>query len=767
MELRPRRRKIADERVQPAYGQLHNIRKWLIFRGELFSSVSYSSVLGPNARRLDSGRTATRTDEQELLQGGVPTIRQVASELSDYCRAERAKNPEMDIDELAACLCVPRDDFRRWSGPEARAETAFDFYHIPGLDIAKRLKLNEHLANTYSVQLDAEVQAQCAVCQIMIIAGKSDRLFYRKLSASQIRGGPIDDEAPNARFVVRSSDKDDTRLSVCRACQKDPDRAIPEFDPIPPAVFDVPPDFRRYMAAVEMWMRTEHRNNGHGFKQIRGTTSTASVGFQQRHQEGIRGIVMSQAIPKQLENLKPDVAAGYVGRLRAAIIALMHNPKNSLRWLSARFEMTSNAQALENENATVTAMREELSGQAGEDVVQGRELVMAVPDYDLPEDAAARRSQGKQPALETVGMQENRPRGGIETLLQAQMAPAGTREQIFTSMAAAAPAKPAKDGGDDSDDNDDDGNDNGDVDGDSDENDELADEDFKTTFDRIKYNDPFRLAKLFPYLYCNSNGLWSEQHKYSFRNLSEYMRYCLLHANDNRFRTTPEWIFYLLDQKHDRMIRSANYFCGGGSYQGTNEREPPTAGEVTSGEFKSADFVPSSVPGSKAYFNMHRRTLYALRSLYRRDADVFVTLTFNPKWPEVIRMVQQLGGAYWDHPVEMAIIFKRRLDLFFQKIKDGKILRGYANHWGRIEEQKRKGGLHAHILFWVENEAALELDQLITCEMPPHSHPLRARVEKYHTHKHTEYCGGHIDPSLCRFRLPLVTISCRSIYAAR
>jgi hypothetical protein len=115
---------------------------------------------------------------------------------------------------------------------------------------------------------------------------------------------------------------------------------------------------------------------------------------------------------------------------------------------------------------------------------------------------------------------------------------------------------------------------------------------------------------------------------------------------------------------------------------------------------------------------------------YRKcEASVFVTMTFNPNWPEVVEMVQcNGGGSYWQYPGDCAIIFYTRLRQIMQYLWGDKSVFGgkgaVEDYWLRVEEQGRWGGLHVHIFMWLSRAARANLANLVCATMPPCCHPL-------------------------------------------
>lgn len=84
-------------------------------------------------------------------------------------------------------------------------------------------------------------------------------------------------------------------------------------------------------------------------------------------------------------------------------------------------------------------------------------------------------------------------------------------------------------------------------------------------------------------------------------------------------------------------------------------------------------FLPSSFTGGERYMQQHYLDAMTICKSYGYP-DLFVTLTCNPKWPEVVRFVEALNLKPEDRPDILSRVFKLKLDLLISKLKDEKIL---------------------------------------------------------------------------------------------
>jgi len=123
------------------------------------------------------------------------------------------------------------------------------------------------------------------------------------------------------------------------------------------------------------------------------------------------------------------------------------------------------------------------------------------------------------------------------------------------------------------------------------------------------------------------------------------------------------------------------------------EQDRCAAGYIN--EPKNESYLPSSVHGSPHHMAALAKNALILVSEFGCP-HVFLTLTCNPKWPEI--MAQLLDGqTAFDRPEVTAAVFKSRLDLM--KIRNGKYIDGreliYTFH---VIEYQYRGLPHAHLV---------------------------------------------------------------------
>ncbi|XP_076911125.1 uncharacterized protein LOC143568997 [Bidens hawaiensis] len=101
--------------------------------------------------------------------------------------------------------------------------------------------------------------------------------------------------------------------------------------------------------------------------------------------------------------------------------------------------------------------------------------------------------------------------------------------------------------------------------------------------------------------------------------------------------------------------------------------------------------------------------------------EFFITITCNPKWPEVKRFIQDKNLNADDRPDILCRLFKIKLDSLMKDLKNGDILGKVQAAVYTVEFQKR-GLPHAHICLFMQKEDKLpnveHVDPYISVEIP-------------------------------------------------
>jgi len=149
-------------------------------------------------------------------------------------------------------------------------------------------------------------------------------------------------------------------------------------------------------------------------------------------------------------------------------------------------------------------------------------------------------------------------------------------------------------------------------------------------------------------------------------------------------------------------------------------------------------FLPSSVPGSPRHL---RRLRTDALELARRLGwpTFFITLTCNPRWPEILAALGP-GQTAADRPDITVRVFHGRLEKMVAWLKEN--FAGRKKYFIRVIEYQLRGLPHAHIVLSVEEppQTAEDIDSLISCELPQSPGPLRDAVLMHMLHNCNRSC---------------------------
>ena len=130
--------------------------------------------------------------------------------------------------------------------------------------------------------------------------------------------------------------------------------------------------------------------------------------------------------------------------------------------------------------------------------------------------------------------------------------------------------------------------------------------------------------------------------------------------------------------------------------------------------------LPSSFIGGFRWFQkMLQDAIAIVRFFYK--PTLFVTLTCNPKWPEITSQLKP-GQRVQDRPDLVARVFKLKKDQLMNDLLKGNIFGKIVAYLWVIEFQKR-GLPHVHMLLILDKEdvpkTANEVDKMVCAELPP------------------------------------------------
>jgi hypothetical protein len=127
--------------------------------------------------------------------------------------------------------------------------------------------------------------------------------------------------------------------------------------------------------------------------------------------------------------------------------------------------------------------------------------------------------------------------------------------------------------------------------------------------------------------------------------------------------------------------------------------------------------LPASFTGSPRWYHALYHDALALPAAFHLP-DLFVTITFNPEWPELRRMMPA-GSSVHDHADVVARVFWLRFSRIMKDIIDHAVFGEVLSYCYRIEWQLR-GFPHAHCLLILRQRilCAEDCDRFISAEIP-------------------------------------------------
>jgi hypothetical protein len=127
--------------------------------------------------------------------------------------------------------------------------------------------------------------------------------------------------------------------------------------------------------------------------------------------------------------------------------------------------------------------------------------------------------------------------------------------------------------------------------------------------------------------------------------------------------------------------------------------------------------LPASFPGSPRWYHALYHDALALPAAFHLP-DLFVTVTFNPEWPEMARLMPRNSSIH-DHADVVARVFWMRFSRIMQDIVDNGVFGEVLSYCWRIEWQLR-GLPHAHVLIILRQRIlhADVVDRFVSAEIP-------------------------------------------------
>lgn len=156
--------------------------------------------------------------------------------------------------------------------------------------------------------------------------------------------------------------------------------------------------------------------------------------------------------------------------------------------------------------------------------------------------------------------------------------------------------------------------------------------------------------------------------------------------------------------------------------------------------------LPSTFVNSPRYLHMYTQDAFAYVRTYGRP-DLFITLTCNPNWEEIVNELLP-GQSATDRHELIARVFRIKVKKLIHLLTKGKIFGVTQCYMYSIEWQKR-GLPHVHVLLWLKEKLRPnQVDDIISAEIkdPYKDKMLHDIVIKHMVHGP---CGAHNMSSPC------------------
>ena len=172
--------------------------------------------------------------------------------------------------------------------------------------------------------------------------------------------------------------------------------------------------------------------------------------------------------------------------------------------------------------------------------------------------------------------------------------------------------------------------------------------------------------------------------------------------------------------------------------------------------------LPASFTASPRWYHALYHDALALPAAFHLP-DLFVTITFNPAWPELARMMPAHASVH-DHPDVVARVFWLRFCRIMKDIITHAVFGEVLSYCYRIEWQLR-GFPHAHVLLILRKRitSAADVDRFVSAEIPnPATHSeLHQLVLQFQIHGPCSH-GDHpcVVDGFCEKQFPKMLQSC-------
>jgi hypothetical protein len=260
---------------------------------------------------------------------------------------------------------------------------------------------------------------------------------------------------------------------------------------------------------------------------------------------------------------------------------------------------------------------------------------------------------------------------------------------------------------------------------------------------RIWENSPSYDALSYPLLFPHGNPGWHKNigDKVTLMNYSKYhlqARQGVFNILHQAGRLSQQYIvdtFARIDQERLNFIRTHQKDIRAEQYQGLQEHLLANDGERVGQRI----VLPATYIGSPRNMSAKYQDAMAIVRKYGKP-DLFITMTCNPKWPEILAELLPHQKSE-DRPDVVVRVFKLKLEALIHEIKKGVF--GKIVAYSSVIEFQKRGLPHAHITVTLEDKRSLteNPDSFISAQIPDkETHPILC--EKVASHMVHGPCGA-------------------------
>lgn len=161
-------------------------------------------------------------------------------------------------------------------------------------------------------------------------------------------------------------------------------------------------------------------------------------------------------------------------------------------------------------------------------------------------------------------------------------------------------------------------------------------------------------------------------------------------------------------------------------YSGLEDAINATDGNIDLGQLGQRYILPSSYTGSPRHMQQRYQDAMAIARFFGK-VDLFITVTANPKWPEITRELLP-GQTAFDRPDLVARVFHMKKQAILKEIYENGIF-GMAVAYVWVDEFQKRGIPHMHLLVVLAEPHKLlsvtDVDSVIRATWPdPETEPL-------------------------------------------